>query len=115
MAAILLAGRTGPPCNDSPSHVWILQHHVRAILSGAAWPAPFGEKLSALTPDDVPRSLHCISTLDIVSPPELGLKLAACLGGEVVEHNGGNVFPLTDKKVLRKMAEFFIADMKSVE
>ena len=32
------------------------------------------------------------------------------MGGEMVEHNGGNVFPLTDKKVLRKMAGFFIAD-----
>mmetsp|Transcript_17590 Transcript_17590/g.29542 ORF Transcript_17590/g.29542 Transcript_17590/m.29542 type:complete len:223 (-) Transcript_17590:424-1092(-) len=115
LAAILLAGRTGPPCDDSPNHVWILQPHARAILSGAGWPAPFGEKLEALTPDDVPRSLHCIGTLDTVSPPELGLKLAACLGGEVMEHDGGNVFPLTNKKVLWKMAEFFIADMKIVK
>jgi hypothetical protein len=32
-----------------------------------------------------------------------------------MEHDGGNVFPLTNKKVLWKMAEFFIADMKTVK
>uniref|UniRef100_A0A7S0MW85 Serine hydrolase domain-containing protein n=1 Tax=Pyramimonas obovata TaxID=1411642 RepID=A0A7S0MW85_9CHLO len=106
LAAILLAGRAGPPCS-APNHVWILQPHVRAILCGAAWPAPFGAKIEALSPANVPRTLHCIGAADNVNPPEMARKLGGCLGGEVLEHDGGHVVPLTDRDALRKMAEFF--------
>jgi hypothetical protein len=79
---------------------------ARAILSGAAWPAPFGEKLEALTPDDVPRSLHCIGTLDTVSPPNLGLKLAG--GCRIVAHPAKK-FSVKDPRVLSCVEEIFLS------
>mgnify|MGYP006156615837 CR=1 FL=1 len=70
-----------------------------AVISGAAMPAdpPYTDLLRRLrdSPDKEIRTLHCLSKLDTVSPPELGEELAGCFGqtAEVLWHDRGNAMP----------------------
>jgi len=81
------------------------------ILSGAAWPKPYGYLLEMLKAEKVKqniKSLHVIGTLDEVNPPEMAEKLCNLLGGEILLHAGGHSLPL-DSAYLDKYVEFLLS------
>lgn len=71
-----------------------------AILSGAAWPKPYGDMLESLSDSKIKasglKSLHIIGSKDTTNPPEMAYRVAQCLHGEVYEHDGGHIFPVDD-------------------
>lgn len=67
-----------------------------AILSGAAWPAPFGPLLESVQSVHDLRSLHIIGDADNVNPPAMAERVATLMGGEVLRHTGGHVLPMDE-------------------
>jgi len=71
-----------------------------AVLTGAAWPNPFGDLFLGLKeaqrPTAVPviPTLHCWGTVDTMNPPSMAKRLCGCFPGSVgLEHAGGHVVP----------------------
>ena len=69
-----------------------------AIMTGAAWPRPFGDALRALAARDgatIPPTLHVLGRADGINPPEMGLEVAECCGAEALVHwhDGGHIVP----------------------
>ena len=69
-----------------------------AIMTGAAWPRPYGDALRALAARDsatIPPTLHVLGRADGINPPEMGLEVAECCGAEaqVHWHDGGHIVP----------------------
>ena len=76
-----------------------------AILSGAAYPAPYNELLTGLTPGCFSNSLHCIGENDDVNPPADARKIKDLLGGSEIVHNNGHTLPL-DTESISKYNDF---------
>jgi predicted esterase len=96
-----------------------------AILSGAAWPNPFGELCESLSSrEGAPSSgagagaegttiptLHCWGTEDTMNPPEQAQRLKGCFPqSEGLEHDGGHVVPL-DSESIETMRKFVAASV----
>eukprot|EP01041_Mallomonas_annulata_P010445 gene10445-21797_t len=88
LGAIMLARSAKGISSQSPKY---------AILSGAAWPNPFGDLIessslhkSALM--DM-KSLHVIGDADDVNPPVMAARVATCLDGEIFRHPGKHILP----------------------
>lgn len=74
-----------------------------AVICAAALPAPFRPLLDRLramggAPSSLP-TLHCLSEVDSMNPPELGEELASCFGpsATVLWHDAGHDMPSKDK------------------
>ena len=81
VAAMMLAGSAGE----------LTPRPRAAILTGAAWPRPYGDALRAIR--ECPPTLHLLGRADQVNPPEMGVEVAECCGGRVHWHDGGHVVP----------------------
>ena len=68
------------------------------VMCGAATPAPHDQLLTRLrdTAHSIP-TLHCLSAVDRINPPESGERLALCFqNAEVFWHDAGHTVPATD-------------------
>ena len=68
--------------------------------------APLLRRLRETSPPSLVPTLHCLSKVDRINPPEQGEALAACFGAtaEVLWHDGGHVMP--PRPQLLEAAEF---------
>ena len=79
------------------------------VCCGGAMPnphAPLLRRLKETSPPSLVPTLHCLSKVDRINPPEQGEALAACFGAtaEVLWHDGGHVMP--PRPQLLEAAEF---------
>lgn len=70
-----------------------------AILSGAAYPAPYRKLLDSLQANCYPNSLHCIGMNDDINPPEDAMSIKRIFGGRELMHNMGHVMPLDSASI----------------
>ena len=70
-----------------------------AILSGAAYPAPYRELLESLQANCFTNSLHCIGENDEINPPADALKIKNMFGGKELIHDKGHVLPLDSASI----------------
>ena len=78
-----------------------------AIISGAAWPNPYGDLITAVASkgSSIP-TLHCWGIEDTVNPPEMAQKLKCCFAAsKELEHDGGHIVPV-DVDSIERMISF---------
>ena len=81
-----------------------------AVLCSGAVPKPYAptlDRLRAAGGGGSVRTLHCLSAVDAMNPPEQGEALAAAFGpsAEVLWHDGGHAMP-PPGEALKRTAEF---------
>lgn len=111
LASIILARRlTGQSAVHMPSG---------AILSGAAWPRPFGHLLESLRSSPAMTnshlvSIHTLGKFDNINPPSQSLEIAKCFAAVTANqsdvlihhHDGGHVLPQDTDSIARYLHLF---------
>eukprot|EP00900_Chrysochromulina_parva_P021226 jgi/Chrpa1/3737/Chrysochromulina_OHIO_Genome00003109-RA len=87
------------------------------VCCGAALPKPFEPLFAALRESGgapAIRSLHCLSAVDTMNPPELGKALATSFGtsASLLWHDNGHTLPPSES--LDRGGEFLLADGREV-
>ena len=107
MAAIALSRsllRLGNPQQKTPK---------LAILSGSSYPEAMKDLfISSSSCLNGLRSVHAIGSDDKVNPPELAHRLASSFNAEVIEHDGGHIFPQDDASLavmMRAIEDVFLS------